>query len=389
MYFREPRRPEQADFKLSEMATQTAAIAIAKQREEAALRESEGRLRLAIQASHIGLWDWDIVRNQLYLSPEWKSQLGHSDHEISHRFDEWRDRLHPEDRERVLPKVKAYLSNPRGSYEAEFRLRHKDGSYRWIYARAQVETDGAGTPLRMVGCHIDVTDRKRSEEHLQQSFSRLQELSRRLVEVEESERRNINRELHDRVGQNLSALNLSLGVIRNGLSGGLPPALNERLDDARMLLDMTSKQVRDVMAELRPAALDDYGLLAALRHHCAIVTGRLGIPIAVEGKDLNPRLPAVVETALFRIVQEALNNIAKHAQAKRVKLGLMETARNVKLTVRDDGVGFNLANPARGVPSYGIVTMNERAEAVGARLKIVSAPGEGTLIDVEVAKVTT
>src|SRR5262249_256615 len=144
------------------------------------------------------------------------------------------------------------------------------------------------------------------------------------------------------------------------------PAVNARLDDARMLLETTSKQVRDVMAELRPAALDDYGLFAALRHHAAIVAGRLGVAIAVEGKDLNPRLPPVVETALFRIVQEALNNVAKHARARRVKIALAETPRHVRLTVTDDGIGFSAARSAHDTPTYGIVTMNERAEAVGA-----------------------
>ena len=389
MYFRQPRRPAPADFQLIETVIQTAAIAIIKQREEDALRESEARVRLAVHASHIGLWDWDIAGNHLYYSPEWKSQLGYGEDEIANTYEEWRDRLHPEDRKQMLPRVKAYLANPIGNYEAEYRLRHKDGSYRWIYARAHVETNAIGTPQRMIGCHIDITERKRVEEDLQQSFSRLQELSRRLVEVEEVERRNINRELHDRVGQNLSALNLSLGMIRNELTGQPLHAASARLDDARMLLETTSKQVRDVMAELRPAALDDYGLLAALRHHCAIVSARLGSAIVVEGKDLNPRLPAVIETALFRIVQEALNNIAKHARARQVKVVLTEAPRHVRLTVSDDGVGFDAARPAGNAPTYGIVTMHERAEAVGACLRIVSAPGEGTRVEVEVARKAT
>lgn len=209
----------------------------------------------------------------------------------------------------------------------------------------------------------------------------LRELSRKLMEVEENERRSINRELHDRVGQNLSALQLNLGALRNELAAGAAPATAARLEDARALLETTSKQVRDVMAELRPAALDDYGLLAALRHHAAAVAVRLGISITVEGKDPAPRPPLAVETALFRIVQEALNNVAKHARARNVKVTLETVHREVVLTVADDGAGF-AASLAPGTPSYGIATMRERAEAIDARLRIHSAPGRGTRVEV-------
>jgi PAS domain S-box-containing protein len=479
---------------------------------QSALRDSATRLSLATQASNIGLWDWDIARGVVYFSPEWKGQLGYLDHEISSSYGEWESRLHPEDRQRILSEVRTCLAAPSANYELDFRLRHKDGSYRWIYARAQLQRDAGGRPQRLVGCQIDITERrqaeeqraesqrrnealvqalgeivydwrpledrlywsgdftrllgytademgtdtaswtrrvhpddlpqvlveaeacarerrpyqleyrfrrsdggyawmldrgtsfvsasgtlerivgvfrditerKRAQEQLQLSFSRLQELSRRLVEVEESERRNINRELHDRVGQNLSALNVILGIMRNGLAGHSQSA---RLDDARALLEMTSKQVRDVMADLRPAALDDFGLFAALRNHGAAVSARLGIAIRVTGKALDPRLPAVVETALFRIVQEALNNIAKHARASNVKVTLAEAAGQVRLTIADDGVGFEAARAPRDEPTYGIVSMHERAEAVGARLRIVSAPGEGTRVEVEAPRV--
>ena len=219
---------------------------------------------------------------------------------------------------------------------------------------------------------------------LRESYSRLRELSLRLVEVEEAERRNINRELHDRVGQNLSALNLNLAIVRNQLPQDVLQDLRFRLDDACVLLETTSREVRDVMAELRPAALDDYGLFAALRHHAAAVAKRLSIEVTVEGKALDPRLPPTTETALFRIVQEALNNVGKHARAQRVKIVLAETQGLIRLTVTDDGIGFNAVRSSQDAPAYGIVTMQERAEAVGARLRIASTPGEGTRLEVEV-----
>jgi signal transduction histidine kinase len=210
--------------------------------------------------------------------------------------------------------------------------------------------------------------------------ARLRELSRRLVEAEESERRNINRELHDRVGQNLSALQLNLGTLQHELAAGAPRVLGARLEDAQSLLATTSRHVRDVMAELRPPGLDEYGLLAALRHHCATVSGRLGIDIAVTGREAEPRLPTATETALFRIAQEALNNVAKHAKARRVSVELECSRLGITLTVADDGVGFDPAIAGAVTPSYGIVAMQERAEAADAQLTIDSVPGHGTRV---------
>jgi PAS domain S-box-containing protein len=347
------------------------------------LRDSEAQLRLSVHASNIGLWDWNIRDDRLYLSPEWKSQLGHRDDEIANHYREWESRLHPEDRERVLPKIRAYLANPGPSYEAEFRLRHKDGSYRWIFARAQVEHDPEGNPLRMLGCHIDITDRKRTEEELQRSFSRLRELSRRVAEAQEAERRNISRELHDRVGQNLSALNLSLNLVRAQLAPGAPPAITDRLQDAQHLVEASVQQVRDVMADLRPPALDDYGLLAALRTHADALSGRLGVPVVVTGREPEPRLSTATETALFRIAQEALNNVSKHAHAANVQVRLATLNGVVEMSVTDDGVGFDTGASSSERPTWGLKTMRERAEAVGATLRIERAPSGGTRVVVE------
>lgn len=246
-----------------------------------------------------------------------------------------------------------------------------------------LQTSLAMAALAALTPAIAVSERDDRIVALHASEERLRRLSRRLIEVEETERRSINRELHDRVGQNLSALNLNVEIVRGLLPGEALQKVGARLDDARTLLEETLGQVRNLMAELRPAALDDYGLLAALRHHAAAVAARLGIPIVVEGKDPEPRMPLTTEIALFRIAQEALNNVAKHARARAVTVTLTATPRGVKLTVADDGVGFDAGRVSPGAPTYGIVTMRERAETIGASLHIESASGKGTRIAVE------
>jgi PAS domain S-box-containing protein len=142
-------------------------------RAERALRESEERYRLVVRASNTGIWDWDLRSNDIYFSPIWKSQLGYADHELPNRFDVWESRLHPEDKERMLAAVQAYLTNPRQDYQQEFRLRHKDGSYCWILTQAILLLDADDKPYRMVGTHVDITERKRDEEALRRYAERL------------------------------------------------------------------------------------------------------------------------------------------------------------------------------------------------------------------------
>ncbi|MEY2933958.1 MAG: hypothetical protein RL033_4707 [Pseudomonadota bacterium] len=140
-----------------------------RKRAEEALRESEERLRLAVQASNVGLWDWELATNQVRYSREWKAQLGHEEHEISDDFSEWQRRVHPDDLAATMERVQHYLAEPRGAHEVEFRMRHKNGSWRWIYVRAELLCDPGGRPLRFLGCHLDVTERRLLEEQLRHS----------------------------------------------------------------------------------------------------------------------------------------------------------------------------------------------------------------------------
>jgi signal transduction histidine kinase len=230
---------------------------------------------------------------------------------------------------------------------------------------------------------IVVGERDRKMQELRESQERLRQLSHRLIEVEEAERRNINRELHDRIGQNLATLNLNLGMIRSELTGETLRAVGPRMNDSHELLGDTMAQVRNLMAELRPVALDDYGLVAALRTYAGEFSKRFGTQVRITGGDLAPRLPLPAETALFRIAQEALNNVSKHAHAAKAEVRIAEAPGGVVLSIIDDGTGFEVAKQRpEDARSWGMTTMRERAEAVGATLTIESAPGRGTRIEV-------
>ncbi len=136
---------------------------------EQALRASEGRLTMTVRNTNVGIWDWNLDSNDVYLSPEWKRQLGYEDHEIDNAFQEWEGRLHPEDHDRALDAIKTYLSQRESQFELEQRLRHKNGSYRWILSRGTLIVNDDELSTRMIGIHIDVTDRKMAEEMLRQA----------------------------------------------------------------------------------------------------------------------------------------------------------------------------------------------------------------------------
>jgi PAS domain S-box-containing protein len=138
-------------------------------RAEAELRESRAHLQLALQASNIGPWDWDLISNQVRFSREWKQQLGYAENEITSDLSEFTSRLHPEDAERIAAMLDLCMADPSKEYDVEFRMRHKDGTYRWIHTRGSLHYDTAGRPVRMLGCHLDITDRRLAEEELREA----------------------------------------------------------------------------------------------------------------------------------------------------------------------------------------------------------------------------
>jgi signal transduction histidine kinase len=249
---------------------------------------------------------------------------------------------------------------------------------------SRVPVDGP-LEMREVAAEFNrmVEIRQRTEADLMQMAQTLRALSQRLVEAEESERRAMHRELHDRIGQNLAALSIDLHILRAQLPASEHSAT--RLDNAAATVRATIADVRNLMAELRPPALDDYGLAPALRAFCHAFASRSGVHVECAAEDLAQRPRAVVEMALFRITQEAATNIAKHAHARRVDVTLAMGEDGLTLSIVDDGRGFDAAGP-RAQPSWGLSMMRERADAVGATLHIESRPGGGTSVVVQVPR---
>jgi signal transduction histidine kinase len=207
-------------------------------------------------------------------------------------------------------------------------------------------------------------------------------VSRRLVEVQETERRVLANDLHDLVGQKLTALNINLNIVKLESAPWMAAGIGARLNDSIKLVEETIESIRNVMAELRPAVLDDYGLTAVLRWYAEQFVKRTGVVTTVIEQGPVRRLPPAVEEALFRIAQEALTNVAKYAQAGKVVVTLDTKPDESRLTIADDGCGFDPSGWKQPVKDHGwgLMIMRERAAAVGAELSVESAPGQGTRV---------
>jgi signal transduction histidine kinase len=207
---------------------------------------------------------------------------------------------------------------------------------------------------------------------------KLQILSRRLVDVQESERRNIARELHDEIGQSLTAAQFSLQA---AAASREPSQAETRMKTCGELLQHVLEQVQDLSLNLRPSMLDDLGLESALRWYTGRHAELTGIQADFSSTPLDRRLDSVIETECFRVAQEALTNVARHSKAQSVTVELKAQDGQLQLCIRDDGVGFDVATvrdqAVRG-SSLGVLSMEERAALAGGRLELNSTPGGGT-----------
>ncbi|MEP0845938.1 MAG: PAS domain S-box protein [Phycisphaerae bacterium] len=268
---------------------------------------------------------------------------------------------------------------------AELQLRRKDGTPIEILENVQITADERGRFNIIQGTAIDITQRKRveaalreSEERQRLAAERLRRLARHLQTVREEERGRIARELHDELGQALTALNMELHWVKDRLSDDIA-AVRARIESMCELLRSTLSSLRAICADLRPAVLDDFGLIAAMEWQAREFQQRTQIACRLRRPARLPALPNEQATAIFRILQESLTNVARHARARHVRLALTASSGRVQLEVRDDGIGIGAAEVS-GPHAMGLAGMRERAARWGGRLRVSGRPGSGTRV---------
>ncbi len=286
---------------------------------------------------------------------------------------------HPDDLETDLANVARLVAGAATSYAMEKRYLRPDGTIVWAALHVALVRDANGVGTNFVSVVKDISKTKHAEQMLKEYSVRLETLSRQLLSVQEEERRVLARELHDQIGQQLAGLKLNL----EALCVRYPALAHERrLTDSLELIDQTIGQVGDTSLDLRPAMLDDLGLAAALRSYARRQQERSACTVTVHGT-IEQRLPDHVETAAFRVVQEAVRNAIRHGRASHVSVDIALDADVLNVNVIDDGIGFyQVATPGPDSPprGMGLLSMRERVELLGGMFELRSSVGAGTTI---------
>ena len=354
------------------------------------LHQAEAKYRTLVE--HIPMVTyaahWNKFNGAFYISPQIQSALGFSPEEWLRDSRLWLTRIHPDDRERVLAEFQYDpLKDGKAKFHSEYRIRSRIGDLRWFHDEAVVVEDGAGDPQFLQGILLDITEQKEAEEQLKTSRQQLRHLAAHIETVREEERTWIAREIHDELGQSLTGLKMELSWLeKKMIHTSHPistPLLLEKLESMKELVDTTISSVRRIATQLRPGILDSLGLIAAIEWQAMDFQARTGIECKFALLPDSTVLDEKRSSAIFRIFQEILTNVARHANATGVSTSMREEAGNLILEVEDNGRGITEEEKSN-VRSLGLLGMKERANLLGGEVRILGSNGHGTTVTVRI-----
>jgi PAS domain S-box-containing protein len=327
-----------------------------------ALRASEARYRELFENAHDIVFTTDLDGKFTSVNRAGERRSGYPRHEaLSMTLG---DVLAPESAEALCLSHSAPLVERRKKRRCEVEILTRDRGRVPLEVNTRVIYQD-GRPVGLQGIARDITDRKQAEQALRRVNERLEEEARRIAHA-----------LHDQAGQLLAAVYLAVAEI----ASELPNGSREKLQQLSLLLDQVTEQLRHLSHELRPIMLDDLGLVPAIEFLACGFSKRTGLAITIESS-LDGRLPARIETTLYRIVQEALTNVSNHAQSRRVDIRIRQAAGRIRCTISDDGIGFD---PTTSQPGLGLLGIRERLAALGGTLSIATRPGRGTRLGMKI-----
>lgn len=352
-----------------------------RKRAEEELKKNEDILNMAQKIARIGSWEFYLDTQELRWSKELYRIFELENIPPDQLYDAFRNKFHPDD----LPKLDAIMQQALESkkgYTYQHRIITSNGNLKHILGIGEVILDEDGNVTGLKGTGQDITDLVKAEERLQNSYRQIKLLVTHLQEVREQERTNMAREIHDELGQQLTGLKMYISWLNKKVVAD-DKDIREKFHATMELIEETIKSVRKISMELRPSMLDDLGLMAALEWQSNEFEKRSGISTEFINEVGGNEIPARLKTGLFRIYQESLTNVARHADAKKIVSSLKFENNLLILTITDDGKGFSFRN-IEGKKTLGLFGMKERTREMGGSYEITSEPGKGTTVSVTI-----
>jgi PAS domain S-box-containing protein len=350
---------------------------------EEAIRRSEDNLRLVINTIPALVWSAQPDGSLDFINQRLTEFTGLTLDDV--RGWQWPSFFHPEDQGRLMGQVRTSLATGE-PLEAEARLQRTQGDYRWLLIRSVPLRDESGKIVRWIGTKTDITERKQAEDALRASMDQLHALAQRLEKIREEEKEVIAREIHDEFGQTLTAIRMGLSLLSERIQSGeklSQESIQAELRSSMKLVDHAVRSIQSIATELRPWVLDSLDLSGAIQWQAREFGERTGIECSVNSTPENIELDRESTTAVFRIFQETLTNIARHAKTKKVDVVLKSEYDNLMLDVRDYGIGLS-KEKSTAPESLGIQGMKERAFLLGGDMQISGSQDGGTIVTLTV-----
>jgi PAS domain S-box-containing protein len=350
------------------------------------LEEHKVQLADAQKIAHVGSWTWFPDTNEVRWSDEMARIYGYDPDAFDNKYAPFANHLHPEDRPLMVNRIEKALEE-KSSFAVEHRIIRSDGKERILLGRGKVITDEDDEIVKMIGTGQDITEQKRTEQQLRDYSNRLRNLSAKIENAREEERIRISRQVHDELGQMLTVLKMDVSMLRgeieNEVSDEILEYFNQQASKVLDRINVIIKSVQRITTELRPEVLDDLGLEEAIDWQASEFEKRTDININFNSQiNQNNFLDDDKATTLFRIFQETLTNVARHAEASQVEIELTKQDGNLYLVISDDGVGIT-EEQKNASSSLGIIGMRERTQFLGGDVSIEGADGKGTTVTLQ------
>jgi PAS domain S-box-containing protein len=380
-YHKYPKAPTEKELRIMEVACNLLKVIFENKKTEADLRLSNERYLLATKATHDAIYDWDLIENTVFRGESFYDLFGYKRDQVGGLFEFLEEKLHPGDKNKVMKSLKQFIDNKRPDiWECEYRFLNATGKYVVVYDRGFLIFSQEGKITRLVGSMMDITERKELEKKLvKQEVDKQKLVAQAVVNAQEKERAEIGKELHDNVNQILSTARLYLELAKND-------------DKERMNLIKRSydniydaiNEIRNISRSLVPPSIGDLGLIESIQDLVENIraTKKLYIEFCYEG-DIDQLLGQKQKLMLFRIIQEQVNNVLKHANARNIIIELMIDGSMINLAVSDDGKGFDYQE-MKNNKGVGLQNIASRTELFNGQINIVTAPDKGCKLNIHV-----